>query len=105
MLEYNRQWRARNPGRRLALERARNLQKKYGVSLETYQQMVLAQGGRCAICQEPSAPLCVDHNHATKKVRALLCKSCNLMLGNAKEDQARLARAIEYLQTYEPAIS
>jgi hypothetical protein len=39
------------------------------------------QEGKCAICQrhqnELTRTLCVDHDHKTNKVRALLCITCN----------------------------
>ena len=43
----------------------------------------------------------VDHNHATKKVRGLLCVNCNIIIGNSFEDKNILANAIEYLNKYE----
>lgn len=52
----------------------------------------------CAICgKKPSKPLCIDHNHATHKVRGLLCKNCNFGIGYLKEDVSIFQKAIEYL--------
>jgi len=58
------------------------------------------QGGRCAICRNPSPGgkrLCVDHDHATGRIRGLLCGACNLVLGYARDSEAVLASAIQYL--------
>ena len=44
--------------------------------------------------------LCVDHNHATGKVRKLLCHDCNTMIGKAKEDIQILESAINYLKKH-----
>lgn len=76
--------------------------KKYGMSMQDYEDMVRAQGNRCAICgSEPDegdkGVLHVDHCHASGRVRGLLCTSCNNGLGRFGDDPARLARAITYL--------
>lgn len=62
-------------------ERQRDLEykRKYGISLATYNWMVLEQDNKCALCLLPSLKrrLDVDHNHKTGKVRGLLCRTCN----------------------------
>jgi len=59
---------------------------------------------KCAICftheSDLNAKLVVDHNHATKKVRKLLCVSCNVLLGQCKENKEILARSIQYLEEF-----
>lgn len=40
--------------------------------------MLVAQGGKCAICDQPFKTIDVDHDHATGAVRGLLCRRCNL---------------------------
>ena len=71
--------------------------KRYGLTPEDWQEMYERQEGRCALCGEmPSKALCVDHDHSTDEVRALLCNSCNVRLG-AVEDLAFRSAAIEYL--------
>lgn len=42
--------------------------------------------------------LCIDHNHATGKVRGVLCHSCNVALGHFKDDISLLEKAIVYLK-------
>jgi len=39
----------------------------------------------------------VDHDESTGLVRGLLCRPCNLLLGNAREDPLILANAYSYL--------
>lgn len=57
--------------------------KQYAVSCDEYEVMVAAAGGSCQMCQTPTAPLVIDHDHALGPwaVRGLLCTSCNVILG------------------------
>lgn len=64
--------------------------------------MSAAQKGLCAICNQPDkVRLGVDHCHKTKKVRALLCRNCNLMIGLAKDQSSVLVAAAYYLNRHE----
>lgn len=59
------------------------------------------QDGKCDICKDEikSANIgCVDHDHATIKMRGLLCGNCNKMLGYAKDNIETLKSAIVYLE-------
>lgn len=77
------------------------LKYKYGITLEEYERMLAAQGGRCWICQGvDSVRLSVDHCHATGDVRALLCGNCNRLIGYAKEDGEVLVRAAHYVRQF-----
>jgi len=78
------------------------LRQLYNITPERFEEMLLQQGGACAICRQPSDKvLHVDHNHSTGKVRGLLCSPCNSLLGYAYESSERLMKAIEYLKLYE----
>src|SRR6266478_5283594 len=65
--------------------RVSKLCKKYNITSEIYQQLILEAKGRCYICQK-EAKLNLDHNHKTGKVRKLLCRLCNLVLGMIDEN-------------------
>jgi hypothetical protein len=75
-----------------------HLERRYGISRADYAALLTQQGGVCAICAKPSEKtLCVDHCHATGKVRGLLCRQCNFALGCYGEDQAALIASLVYL--------
>ena len=64
--------------------------------------MLAAQGGRCAICgtDKPGGKgsFHVDHCHVGGEIRGLLCHSCNIGLGQFKDDRERIQAAIAYLE-------
>lgn len=77
--------------------------KTYGITLDDYNAMFSAQGGKCAICNgtNPSGKsLAIDHCHETGKVRALLCINCNIGIGNFKDNTETMLKAIEYLKKH-----
>jgi recombination endonuclease VII len=93
--EYQEKQRARHRGK----ARASWLKANYGISLEDYELMLRRQGGACAICKKkPDKTLCVDHCHATRKVRRLLCSKCNTGLGCYDDDPSLLRAAAAYLE-------
>jgi len=79
------------------------LKSRYGISAAEYDDMLMEQGGVCAICKGESGNtrLVVDHDHETGDIRAILCHSCNTGLGMLEDDPARLKKAIRYLKRYE----
>ncbi len=100
--ELSRRWRSKNPEAAKIVSRREKLKRQYGITPEQYQAMLTAQGGGCGICgvtgTESSRALCVDHDHATAKVRGLLCSDCNVALGRFKDNVASLLAAERYLQ-------
>lgn len=96
------EWQAKNPEKRKK-NILRQQVKKYGLTLEQYQEMELRQEGKCAICGlKPNRRLAVDHNHETGKVRQLLCNNCNTIIGHCKESVEILQDTINYLNLYSP---
>lgn len=87
-------------------ERTRNndLKRNYGITLQEHQEMYENQNGRCAICQKEGdgkwKKLCVDHDHETGKVRQLLCRRCNMILGQAYDDSSLFSEMILYLDRH-----
>ena len=79
------------------------LKRKYGISIEDYDTLLIKQDGLCAICSNPPGKyrLVVDHNHITKQIRALLCHNCNAALGLMKEMPERLRSAALYVESWQ----
>jgi len=79
----------------------------YGIDVEQYEQMVVNQDGKCAICgripevksTKRHRGLHIDHNHKTGSVRGLLCARCNPPLAFV-EDSKWLIKALQYLEKY-----
>jgi hypothetical protein len=51
-----------------------------------YVRLYAKQDGRCFVCCTWHERLCVDHDHKTQKVRALLCSGCNKAAGFIKDN-------------------
>lgn len=80
--------------------RYRKIFARYNITSDQYDALYEQQQRSCLVCLTPaetSTSLCVDHNHKTKEVRGLLCRSCNSALGLLKDDPTVLARASAYL--------
>lgn len=92
-LARNRRWQA---GNRDKMHHSM-LMSRYRITLEDYQCMFEAQGGKCKICGEAGS-LVVDHKHdASRKVRGLLCVRCNSGIGFFRENVDVMLSAIGYL--------
>ena len=87
-------------------QRLRDLRANYSISHEEYDTMLLAQDGRCAICNRTSEEvgnkrkqwLEVDHCHTTTEIRALLCSPCNSGIAHLGHNPERLEAAARYLR-------
>ena len=84
------------------LRKNQHLKTLYGITLDEYNSILESQDKKCSICNT-STPngknnsFHLDHDHATNKIRGILCHSCNLMIGQAKDDVTILKSAIDYL--------
>lgn len=95
------QWKTANPERARLNKRRRDLRARYGMTLESWQELFQQQGSQCAICRSPSPgkrTWHTDHCHATGKVRGVLCQRCNTALGQVRDDVDILRRAADYLE-------
>lgn len=93
-----------------AVYREANLKSRFGLTEEQYSEMHASQEGKCAVCgnieslvrghARKTCRLSVDHNHATKQVRGLLCNSCNRAIGLLQENPIFLRKAADYLDKF-----
>ncbi|MBY4212909.1 endonuclease VII domain-containing protein [Rhodococcus fascians] len=93
--------------------RAERMRKRnYGLEFGQYAQMLEAQNNLCAICGQPEKSkhfngkarrLFVDHDHSSGAVRALLCMTCNLGIGNFFDNSELMQRASKYIETHRVA--
>lgn len=82
----------------------RNRFSSYGVTPEEMQTMKDNQSGECAWCgtheSELSRGLMLDHDHATGRVRRLLCHNCNVIEGLIKNRWPAGLIALEKIAKY-----
>jgi hypothetical protein len=72
--------------------------RDYGITVADRDKMIEDQGGICMLCGKNDSRLQVDHDHKSGRVRGMLCKHCNLMLGHAKDNSETLEKAVSYLR-------
>lgn len=90
----------------------------FGLTPETFNELLASQGGRCAICgtDDPKrgnrvSTWTVDHDHnccpgkksCGRCVRGLLCSPCNRGLGLLDDDPVVVEAAAAYLRRYQQA--
>lgn len=78
--------------------------REYGLSPIEYNEMYSVQDGKCLSCGTPIQSrvpskdrACVDHDHATGKVRGLLCLRCNAALGFLDDSPEKVAALLAYI--------
>lgn len=79
------------------------LRKEYNLTLEDKRNIWKKQNGKCLICKKrltESRDCHVDHCHVTGKIRGLLCRRCNLILGYANDDPVILQSATDYMEEH-----
>lgn len=94
--------RKRHPDRIKARNQRSNLKRYYGMTVEEYDAMLVAQDSKCALCgrlpeQSLHNRLHVDHDHETMVIRGLLCYRCNAALGQFGDSISGVQRVINYL--------
>lgn len=91
--DYRKEYYERNK-RRLQL-------KQYGLTEESFSELLQKQDGFCYLCEEilePGRDTVVDHNHETGIVRGLAHRKCNLIIGQCKDDPIFLRKLADNLE-------
>ncbi len=73
------------------------------ISDAEYARLLQAQNGLCAICNREervaNKALATDHDHATGKIRGLLCMRCNAGIGLLGDTISAVQNALDYLKS------
>lgn len=97
-------WADKNPEKVRKSIRKIYLRKKFGITTEQYEEMVVKQNFTCLICKkhqsELEKSLSIDHCHKTGIIRGLLCNACNRGIGNLGDDLETLKNAVKYLEKF-----
>lgn len=95
-------WNEANPD----YKRRNQLQRKYGITVEQYDDLLTAQNGLCGCC-ETNKPggrwgtFHVDHCHESNEIRGLLCNRCNTAIGLFGDTADGVSKALKYLRRTE----
>lgn len=100
---YGKQYYEKNKNKLNRASRWRRIKEKYGLTPQTFYELLEDQGGCCAVCKghDPGNKYGwhIDHCHDSNRVRAILCHYCNVALGNAKECPERLRALADYIES------
>lgn len=100
-LKNQAEYRKKNAVMEKVYQRRSDYKKKFGITVDQYEHMLIMQNGVCAICHHVCVTgrnLAVDHCHETGKIRGLLCANCNRGIGMFKDMPNRLKMAAKYLE-------
>jgi len=100
---YKKAWREAHPEAHKVHGRKNHLQRKYGLTLEQFTEMLRTCDGRCQCCKTPFSEIigqrpCIDHCHETGRVRGILCDRCNQALCHAGDNPKILRAPANYLE-------
>ncbi len=77
------------------------LRNRYKLTVDEYNQMLITQNKRCAICNTDTPKgqgrFHIDHCHESGKIRGLLCHACNIGLGHFKDNPESMIKAANYI--------
>jgi hypothetical protein len=97
-------WYHNNIEKKKIYDKQYQLNKRFNITTEKYNEMFLKQNGCCAICgkhqKKFKKAFAVDHCHKTGEIRGLLCSNCNRAIGYLYDNILYLNSAIQYLNKY-----
>lgn len=80
--------------------RAQRLRFHYGITPNEYDALLKRQRGVCAVCHRPPDErfFCIDHDHKTGRVRGLLHRRCNLLVGQLERHRGSIRALLAYVK-------
>jgi hypothetical protein len=83
-------------------DRKAGLWRNYKLRIDEVEALEKKQNYVCAICSKlpQRRALDVDHDHATGKIRGMLCEHCNKGLGHFYDDPELMILAANYLKQF-----
>lgn len=100
------EWIKNNPEKNKINEKKRHLNKKFGITIDSFNKLMDSQDGKCAICRNAESvksrgrkvnDLAVDHCHKTALIRGLLCFRCNTTIAHIERNDGIIDKINEYL--------
>lgn len=97
---------SRHPAKRKIIRKCRSIRASYDTTLKVIHRMLKLQGYRCAICRTDIFLFCrpwasIDHDHATGKIRHILCSRCNIMVGFIENNIQLVTPALDYIKSFQ----
>jgi hypothetical protein len=78
----------------------KTLKNRYGITLADYKKQVVKQDNKCCLCKNESK-LFVEHCHKTKKIRGLVCSTCNIKISVVEQyDSMALSGFLSKIRKY-----
>ena len=107
-LKRIRKWHAANKGYRMkkpaSWRTEQEMRYRYKIDIFTYKTALRIQKYTCAVCPRKFTkkygkyPPNIDHCHKTGIVRGILCRRCNLVLGQINDSIQHAQNLIKYLK-------
>jgi hypothetical protein len=98
--ERNDDYYIRNRRRILLKSRRYYIERRFGISVEEYDRKKRLQGNRCGFCGEPMGDPVLDHDPKTGKSRDFVHRSCNMLIGLARENPRIVQNIARYLKKH-----
>lgn len=91
-------WNDQNPVRLKEQRRRADVRRKFGITLEQYNQLMQSECEVCGGTGDSLGRMALDHDHKTGAIRGVLCGKCNMALGLCTDDPSRLRALADYLE-------
>lgn len=101
-----RKWQKGKGREKVKIIEQRSSWKKQGIAFtpEEYNEKFAVQKGCCAICDGHQSKfkrkLAVDHDHKTGQIRALVCTTCNYVIGAVESNGDKIPKVQKYLKVW-----